>query len=180
MRVGYTLSFLLLPFTVWIKEETGSRWQSKRMYTHFLLQECQNHNSLSSHWQEDAGTHQRERYPCPRSKEKLQWDGGRGAIIIKSNPIPASWTNHKLENNNTKEVLPLLWRFWPLHQAFQPGNPAKGLGIPRESDFEGQQNLTTGLPQDWGKHTSLLEGTDKILSSPRPRGNVQWPHRRLN
>ena len=148
MRVGYTLSFLLLPFTVWIKEETGSRWQSKRMYTHFLLQECQNHNSLSSHRQEDAGTHQRERYPCPRSKEKLQWDGGRGAIIIKSNPIPASWTNHKLENNNTKEVLPLLWRFWPLHQAFQPGNPAKGLGIPRESDFEGQQNLTTGLPQD--------------------------------
>ena len=28
--------------------------------------------------------------------------------MIKSNPIPARWATHKLENNNTNEVLPLL------------------------------------------------------------------------
>ena len=31
-----------------------------------------------------------------------------GTITIKSNPIPTVWVTHKLENNNTKEVLPLL------------------------------------------------------------------------
>ena len=30
------------------------------------------------------------------------------------------------------------------------GIQQKGLGIPRESDFEGQWDLITGLPQDWG------------------------------
>ena len=27
--------------------------------------------------------------PCPKTKEKLQRDGRRGAFMIKSNPIPA-------------------------------------------------------------------------------------------
>ena len=45
---------------------------------------------------------------CPKTKKELQQDGRRGAITIKSNPIPAGWVTHKLENNNTKEVLPLL------------------------------------------------------------------------
>ena len=58
---------------------------------------------------------------------------------------------HKLENN-TNEVLPLLWRFWAPHQASQPEHPEKGLGIPRKSDPEGQQDLISGLPQAWEKH----------------------------
>ena len=29
--------------------------------------------------------------PCPRTKEKLQRDGRRGTIMLKSNPIPAGW-----------------------------------------------------------------------------------------
>ena len=37
--------------------------------------------------------------------------GRRGAIMIKSNLISTGWATHKLENNNTKEVLALLWRF---------------------------------------------------------------------
>ena len=36
-------------------------------------------------------------------------------------------------------------------------------GIPRESDFEGQWDLITKLPQDWGKQR-LLEGTNKTKS----------------
>ena len=46
--------------------------------------------------------------PHPRTREKQQLDGRRGAIMIKSNPIPIGWVTHKLENNNIKEVLTLL------------------------------------------------------------------------
>ena len=56
----------------------------------------------------------------------------------KSNSIPARWATHKLGNNNTKEVLALLSRFKTPHKASQSGDLAKGLGIPRESDSEGQ------------------------------------------
>ena len=87
--------------------------------------------------------------PCSKTKKKLQWDGRRSAIMIKSNPICTRWVTHKLENNNTKEVSPLLWRFWTPLQASQTGNPSKGLGIPRESDLEGQWDLIIRLPQDW-------------------------------
>ena len=31
-------------------------------------------------------------------------------------------------------------------QTFQPGDPAEGLRIPRESDFEGEHDLITELP----------------------------------
>ena len=33
-------------------------------------------------------------------------------------------------------------------------DPTKGLRIPRESDFEGQWDLITELPQDWVKRDS--------------------------
>ena len=56
-----------------------------------------------------------------------------------------------MENNNTKEVFPLFWKFRTPCQASQPRDLTKGLGIPRESVLEGQKNLITGLPQHWGK-----------------------------
>ena len=46
--------------------------------------------------------------PCPDTKKKPQRDSRRGAIMIKSNPIPTEWVTHRLENNNTKEVLAML------------------------------------------------------------------------
>ena len=46
--------------------------------------------------------------PHPKTKAKPQGDGRRGTIMMKSNPIPAGLVTHKLENNKTKEVLPLL------------------------------------------------------------------------
>ena len=45
--------------------------------------------------------------PHPKTKEKLQLDGRRGTITIKSNPITAGWVTHKLENTYTTEVHPL-------------------------------------------------------------------------
>ena len=43
----------------------------------------------------------------PKTKKSLR-DNRRGAIMIKSNTIPARWATHRQENNNTKEVLALL------------------------------------------------------------------------
>ena len=56
----------------------------------------------------------------------------------------------------------------------------KGATISRESDLEGQWHLIIGLPQDWGKQTPVLKDRNKILPTPRPRGEEQWPQRRLN
>ena len=52
--------------------------------------------------------HTKKDTPQPRTKEKLQQDGRRNTIMIKSNPIAPGWAIHKLENNNTKEVFTLL------------------------------------------------------------------------
>ena len=107
--------------------------------------------------------------PHPKTKIKPQWDSRRCANTIKSNPIPPRGATHKLENNNTKEVLPLLWRFRASHQASQPRDLAKRLGIPRESDTEGQQDLITGFLQDWGKtETPLVEDTKSSCAHQDP------------
>ena len=87
----------------------------------------------------------------PKTNKKLQQDGRRGVITIKSNPIHTGWATHKLEDNYTTEVLPQEWKFWVPHQAPQPGGLTMGRGDPRESGFETQWGLTAGLPQDWGK-----------------------------
>ena len=64
-----------------------------------------------------------------------------GTIIIKSNPIPTVWVTHKLENNNTKEVLAVLWRIWAPYQASQ-------LRIwPRDRELPG--NLTLKASGNW-------------------------------
>ena len=114
----------------------------------------------------------------PKTKRPQQ-DGRRDTIVIKWNPIPIGWANHKLENNYTTEVLPLEWKFWAPHQTSQSGGLAMGGGVSRESGFESQQDLITGLPQDWGKQTPLLEGTHKVFCAPGPRRKKHWPHKRL-
>ena len=75
--------------------------------------------------------------PYPKTKEKPQWNSRRDLVTITSNIITAGWVTHKLENTYTTEVHPLERRFWAPHQASEPGGPATGGGIPRESDFEG-------------------------------------------
>ena len=63
--------------------------------------------------------------------------------------------------------------FWTPGQASQSGDPTKELGIPRESNLEGQQDLIIGLLQDWGKQTPLLRGANKVLCTPKPKGREQ-------
>ena len=59
---------------------------------------------------------------------------------------------------------------------FPAWSPAKGLGIPREPDFEGQRNLTAGLYRIGGKSLHSWRAHTK---SSGPRGKEQGPHKRL-
>ena len=87
---------------------------------------------------------------------------------------------YKLENKNTKQVLPLSWRFSTPRQVSQPRDLKK--------DWESPGNMTlktsgiwlqdfTGLEET---ETPVSEGTNKTLPTPRSREKEQWPHRRLN
>ena len=116
--------------------------------------------------------------PVSKHKGEAAKRSRSGTITLQSNPTPARWVPHTVENNDTKQVLTLLQRFQAPHH-FPTWGSGKGLGIPRESDFEGQQDIITELPQDWGKQR-LLEGTNKTVCAPEPRGKEQWPHKRLS
>ena len=78
--------------------------------------------------------------PHPKTKEKPQWDGRRGAIT-KSNPVTAGWVTHKLENTYTTEVHPLEWRFWAPRQASH-------LGV-RQREEEVLENQTLKASRIW-------------------------------
>ena len=82
----------------------------------------------------------------------------------------------KLEDNNTKEVLPLLWRFCTPRSGFpdwgsdkRPGNP-QGIWLwgPAGFDYISSRELRE-------TDTPVLEGTNKILYPSRPRGEEQRP-----
>ena len=114
---------------------SGSRLQNRRMCSHLLLWKHQNRDHLFNtiEWRTLEPT---KKHAHLKTKKKLQQDGKRPAITIKSNPITTKCIIHELENNNMREVLPLLWRFWTPYQASQPGDLTKELGIPRESDLK--------------------------------------------
>ena len=72
--------------------------------------------------------------------------------MIKSNSIPIGWVIHRLENNNIKEVLAVLWRI--LTPCRLPS-----LEI-QQRDWESPGNLAVrvsgiwlALAEDWGKQT---------------------------
>ena len=52
-------------------------------------------------------THQKK-ISMSKDKEKAAARWQEGHNMIKSNPVTAGWVIHKLENKNTKEVVPLL------------------------------------------------------------------------
>ena len=119
--------------------------------------------------------HTKER--CSMSKDKwrasLRWYEG---CMLKSNPITTGWATHKLQNNNTKEVLPLLWRSEP-HSSLgiQQGtrNP-QGIWLWRPVGLDCK--TFTKLEET---DTPLLEGTNNTLWAPGTRRKEQWLHRRL-
>ena len=62
---------------------------------------------------------------------------------------------------------------------FPAWDPTKGLGIPREFDLEGQWDLITRLPRDWGKREFNLGGHKQNLI-PTKTQERSSDHRRLN
>ena len=105
---------------------------------------------------------------------------GGGTITIKPNPILNGWVTHKLENTNTKEVIPLLWRSLPTvvknntkdHPSLgidkRTRNP-EGIGPRRPAEIDYR---TSTWPEP---ETPALERTNNILLAPRPRGKEQGP-----
>ena len=156
---------------------SGSKWQNRRTCTHLLLWEHWTRSSLLKTIHRRTLEPTQERFPTSKDKEETVTRRRRRSITIKISPIPARWETDKRESNNTKTVLPLLWMLWALCHASKPADLAKGLGIPKESDSEGQWDLITGLPQDYWKKTPLSKGTNRILSAPWPSGKEQGPHR---
>ena len=156
------------------------RWQSRRTCSHSLLREHQNHNYLlDSHRQEDTGTHQKT-YPTSKAKEKPQWDGRRGWITVKSNPITAGWVTDRLENTYTTEVHPLEWRFWAPRQVPNLG------GWQREEEFLENQTLKPsgnwlqGFDRTGGNWDSTLGGHTQSSVRIGTQRKEQWPQGRLN
>ena len=69
------------------------------------------------------------------------------------------------------------------HQASQPGDSTKRLGLFRDSDLEGQQDLIIGLPQDWGNKImkdSTLAGHKQNLACTKTQRKGAVTYRRLN
>ena len=118
-----------------------------------------------------------KKIPKDKGEATARWQEGCNRNSIKSKTCQV--VTHKLENNYTTEVLPPEWMFWAPHWASQPEGAATGGGVLRESSFEGQQDLTAGLPQDWGKQNLYSWRAHKVSCIPGPRGKKQWPHKRL-
>ena len=111
-----------------------------------------------------------------KAREKPQ-DGRRDATMIKSNPIPTGG-QHTSWRTTTPQ------RFSHCCEGPKPHIRLPNLrisqrdltkSVPRESDFEGQRELTAGLPQDWRKQTLLLEDTNKIVCTPGHRERSRDP-----
>ena len=142
---------------------SGSRWRSRRI----LLISCKTTKITTSCWTTtDRRTLEstKERYSTPKDKEEMAGDGRRGTITIKSNPIPTEWVTHNLENNNTKEDHPPLWRFGTARQA-------SSLGA-QQRNWESSGNLTGKASGIWlqdfhrtgGNRDSTLGGHKQNLA----------------
>ena len=150
---------------------------------HALTPSCENSRITTSCWTLiDRKTLERTKKdtPHPKTKEKPQWDGRRGAITAKSNPITAGWVTHRLENTYTTEVHPLEWRFWAPSQV-------SNLGVQqREEEYLENQTLrASGIwLQDFdrtgGNRDSTLGGHTQSSVCIGTQGKEQWPQGRLN
>ena len=145
-----------------------SRWWSRRTCSHLLLREHQNLNwMLNSHWQGAVETHWEKINHIQGHRRSCK--DGRGKITIISNPISTRWVTQKLDNNNTKEVLALLWRFYAPHQSSQPGGSSKKTGNPTWRTVGFDYRTSTELEE--------TEGTNKILCTSRSNEESSDPTR---
>ena len=164
------------------KKERSWRYYPPRLQT--ILQSCSHHNSLvfstTNCWTIiDRKTLEltKKDTPHPKTKEKLQGDGRRGEITIKSNPITAGWVIRKLENTYTTEVHSLEWRFWP-HTRL----PNLGVWQSEEEFLENQTLKASGIclqgfDRTEGNRDYTLGGHTRVVCTWGPRGRSSDPIR---
>ena len=104
--------------------------------------------------------------------------------MIISNPIPTRWVTHRLENKNAKAIGNKIAN--AISHCCEDSEPLVRLSslVIQQRDWESPGSLAgfdyrtpKGLRET---ETPVLEGTNKILCTPRPRGEEQRPCRRLN
>ena len=105
-----------------------------------------------------TGRHGNHQKKSPMSKDKKPQDSRRGTITMKSNPIPARWVTHKLENN-PKKNFPTVAKVLSPTSASTTWESDKGTG--------NQQGIWPWRPEEFSYRistqleeieTSLLEG----------------------
>ena len=118
--------------------------------------------------------------PHPKTKERPQWGGRRGAITVKSNPITGGWVIHRLENAYTKKST-----HWSEGSELQVR--LCNLGV-RQWEEEFLENQTLKASEIWlqdfgrtgGNTDSTLGGHTKSSVHIGTQGKQQWPHRKMN
>ena len=93
--------------------------------------------------------------------------------MIKSNSIPAGCVNHNWKTIPPKKFSHFCEECMPNLRLPILRGMAKGLGIPRESDFESQWNLVTRIHRTRRYTGSSLGGHKQNLGAPGPRGKKQ-------
>ena len=159
---------------------SNTRWWSRRMCANLLLWEHQNRNSLfKNHWQEDTETYQKKLPSQP--KKTLQWDGRKGHNHDQIKSHTCQVGNPQTAEQSYQRSSPTIVMVLNLMSGFPAWGSDKWMGNPqgiwpwRPARFD--YRTSTGLGET---EILLLEGTNKILRAPRPRGKEQWSYRSLN
>ena len=170
---------------IFLSEKGREAWKmkcrSKRMCIPLLLQE---HQIAASCWttiDRRVLTPTKKDDPCPRTKEKLQWDGRWSTITLKSNSIPARWvtqTGEQLYQRSSPTVAKSL-DHTPDSQTW---GARKGTGSPhgilKVSGIWLQNFHRAGGNRDyWRAQTKPCMHQDPGERSSDPRGD--WPQTSL-
>ena len=117
---------------------------------------------------------------CSEDRGSGRYNPGRHGVWHKSAwrrsplaPLQRCWaddphTGEQLYQRNSHTVVKFLG---PTTDFLTWGDPAKGLRIPRELDFEGQRDLIRELPQDWENRDSWRAQTKPCEHQDTGEGN---------
>ena len=117
--------------------------------------------------------------PHPRTKKKPHWNGRRGTIMIKSNPI-SNWVG----DSNLKTIIPK--KFSHCCESYRPHIRLPSLGI-WSRNWESPGNLTLRARRVWlqsfhrtGGHRDPWRTQTKSCAHQDPGERSSDPHRRLS
>ena len=169
-----------------IKVKMGSLTQYGRLEGCVLMSSCEN-TKITTNWWITVDKRMLELTKKKKKKgnlmskdKKPQWDGWKGTITIKSNPIPTGLATHSWRTIIPKkfshccEGLEPHIRLPNLETQKRTRNP-QGIWPWRPVGFD--YMTSTGLGET---EALVLEDTNKTLYAPRLRGKEQWLNRKPN